>query len=161
MVKILIVNDDFVQAKILRDLLSDAGYDVCGVAATIADAIELGKRHHPNMGIVNINLSNGELGEDFVFTMREYFISSAGWIIGHPHAFGVLYSADSLEDSRLIGAKGEFCISKPFDIATVSAALKAVGNRMMNLPVSLPLPDGGRMSGRLTLAIRRTGRCVH
>ena len=64
MVKVLIAEDNLVIADFLEEMLIDAGYTVCGIAATVAEAVALGNAHHPDLAILDMCLRNDELGTE-------------------------------------------------------------------------------------------------
>jgi CheY-like chemotaxis protein len=53
---ILLVQADFLGAERLRLLLDQSGYQVAGVAGRTVDAIELVRRHRPELAIVDMML---------------------------------------------------------------------------------------------------------
>jgi DNA-binding response OmpR family regulator len=58
--RVLVVEDDTLLAFEMQDILSDAGYDVVGPAATVAKALALIDSQPPHAAFVDCNL-NGEL----------------------------------------------------------------------------------------------------
>jgi DNA-binding response OmpR family regulator len=65
---ILIVQDDFLAAERLRLLLVEAGHNVVGVAGRTSGALDLARRHHPDLAIVDMML---EVDVDGVHTATE------------------------------------------------------------------------------------------
>ncbi len=78
MAKIMIVENDIMVADYLEDVLTEAGYDVCCIAADVDAAIELGHQHSPDLGIIDLRLSEGRYGTE---------VGAALWAGGN---FGVL-----------------------------------------------------------------------
>jgi DNA-binding NtrC family response regulator len=66
--RIIIVQDDFVEAERLRLLLEQAGYRVPGIAGRTAGAIRLAKRAHAALAIVDMML---EIDVDGIHTATE------------------------------------------------------------------------------------------
>jgi len=130
MSKVLIVEDDLMIADYLEEILEDAGYEVCGIASSVADAIALGEQHDPDLGVIDLRLSNGELG-----TQVAAALCSRG-------GFGVLYATGNPGHELLKEAAGEGCIAKPYTAASVVSALRIVGERISKLPVSSAFPLG-------------------
>ena len=64
MPKVLIAEDDLLIADMLAEVLVGGGYDVCGIARTVDEAVELGKRHEPDLAILDIWLAEEGLGTD-------------------------------------------------------------------------------------------------
>lgn len=130
--KVLIVEDDSLVADLLEEILKEAGFAVCGIARTVAEAIELGKRHSPDLGVIDFCLSGGEYGTQVATALRQN------------SRFGVLYATGDLDHPLLSQAEGEGCIAKPYSAHTVVSALRIVSERMSNRPASA-LPQGFRL----------------
>src|ERR1700722_20910694 len=81
MAKIMIAEDDLLMADMLEDVLVGGGHDVCGIARTVDDAVELGKHHHPDLAILDIRLAEGGLGTDIPPQLK------------NGHHMGVLYAS--------------------------------------------------------------------
>jgi len=62
--KILIVEDQFIEANNLKMILENAGYEVCGVAASVADALRLMEHDKPHMVMLDIHLRGPLSGID-------------------------------------------------------------------------------------------------
>jgi len=132
---VLIVEDDFMIADYLEEILVEAGYNVCGIAGTVAEAIELGERHRPSLGVIDMRLGNGEFGTEVAAALC-------------PHGgFGVLYATGNAHHPMLQGAQGEACIGKPYTAEAMVAALGIVAGRMQQAPVPAELPAGFRLLG--------------
>ncbi|HKO78962.1 MAG TPA: sigma-54 dependent transcriptional regulator [Chitinophagaceae bacterium] len=63
--KILIVEDQFIEANNLRLILDRAGYAVLPIAASFVEAMEMLDRHHPDMVLLDIYLDGTLTGVDF------------------------------------------------------------------------------------------------
>jgi CheY-like chemotaxis protein len=57
--RILIVEDETMIAGFLADLLRALGHEVCGVAATQAEAVAAAREHQPDLMIVDAGLGEG------------------------------------------------------------------------------------------------------
>jgi two-component system, response regulator PdtaR len=132
--RVLIVDDDFMIADCLEEILVDAGYDVCGIAGTIADALVIAEEYRPHLGIIDLRLVHGEMGTDAVAALRR---------IG---ALGVLYATGNPNHPLLDLAYGDGCIGKPFTAYSVLSALRIVSERMSK-PCAIPFPHGFRVLG--------------
>ena len=55
-VKVMIVDDSRVSATMLQDILSKTNFEVCAVARTAAEALELYKRNRPAVVTMDMNL---------------------------------------------------------------------------------------------------------
>jgi len=134
MLKVLIVEDELMIADFLEETLTDAGYEVCGIARTMATAIEIGERHNPDLGVIDLRLSGGECGTAVAAALRRR------------GDFGVLYATGNPDHVLLSQAEGEGCISKPYLGSNVVSALRVVSERRSNRPLSA-FPHGLRLLG--------------
>jgi two-component system, response regulator PdtaR len=55
--RILVVEDDFLVAAEIEIALSDAGFDVAGVAASAAEAVELAQSQRPALVVMDVRLA--------------------------------------------------------------------------------------------------------
>jgi two-component system, response regulator PdtaR len=62
MSKVLIVEDDLMIADFAEEALAAAGFEVCGIARTVAGALALGARHAPDLAVIDLRLAHGDLG---------------------------------------------------------------------------------------------------
>ena len=62
--KILIVEDQFIEANNLRLILDRAGYTVIPIASSFAEAIEMLDRHKPDLVLLDIYLDGALTGID-------------------------------------------------------------------------------------------------
>jgi len=69
--KILIVEDEFIVANDLRLMLQKAGYDVCGIAASVEEAQKIIRLHHPALVLLDIHLKGEKTGIDLAMQLRE------------------------------------------------------------------------------------------
>lgn len=132
MLKVLIVEDDHVIANLLEEILVDAGYQVCGIASTVAEAIKIGERHTPDLGVIDLCLRNGGCGTGIAAALRRR------------GPIGVLYATGSPGHPCLARAEGEGCIAKPYSACDVVSALRVVRERMFNQSLSV-FPHGFKL----------------
>jgi DNA-binding response OmpR family regulator len=71
--RILVVEDDFVLGIMMRDALSNAGFDVVGIARNADQANVLASHHLPNLAVLDIRLANGDDGIDAAITLLQRF----------------------------------------------------------------------------------------
>ncbi len=64
MPKVLIVEDELMIADMVEEVIVDSGYEVCGIARTVAEAIALGERHLPDIAIIDLRLAEGGKGTE-------------------------------------------------------------------------------------------------
>ena len=62
--RVLIVEDEALIAMALADSLEDAGHEVVGPAATMAEALALCEGAPPELAVLDINLRDGSNGVD-------------------------------------------------------------------------------------------------
>jgi CheY-like chemotaxis protein len=62
MLKVLIAEDDLMIADMTEEILQTNGYEVCGIARTVAEAVALGRDHLPDLAILDMRLADGGLG---------------------------------------------------------------------------------------------------
>jgi DNA-binding response OmpR family regulator len=134
MLKVLIVEDELMIADFLEETLVDAGYEVCGIASTMATAMALAERHNPDLGVIDLRLSGGECGTEIAAALRRR------------GGFGVLYATGNPHHALLEQAEGEGCISKPYLGSNVVSALRVVSERLSDRPLSA-FPQGFRLLG--------------
>lgn len=132
MSKVMILEDDCMIADCLEEILVDGGFEVCGIATNVADAIALGRLHHPDLGVIDLRLGATELGTEFVAAMCPR------------NGFGVLYATGNPYHEALEHAQGEGCITKPYTAAAMVAAPRIVSERVAKAPLSA-FPLGFRL----------------
>lgn len=69
--KILIVEDEFIVANNLRLILTKAGYEVCGIAASVAEAKKLVDKGRPAWVLLDIFLQDGSQGTELADYLSE------------------------------------------------------------------------------------------
>ncbi len=69
--KLLIVEDQFVEADYLRMMLTKAGYAVCEIARSVAEAIEIIEKENPALVLLDIFLKGKLTGIDLAKQLKE------------------------------------------------------------------------------------------
>ena len=69
--KILIVEDQFIEANNLEIMLEEAGYVVCGIAKSVSEALKIIDRKIPDLALVDIQLRGELSGIDLSVTLKE------------------------------------------------------------------------------------------
>src|SRR5687767_7114659 len=69
--KVLIVEDQFVEAHDLQLMLEKAGYEVCGIARSVPIAQEMIKKEKPSLVLLDIFLKGKLTGIDLARQLRE------------------------------------------------------------------------------------------
>jgi DNA-binding NtrC family response regulator len=73
--KILIVEDQFIEADYLRMMLTAAGYPVCSIARSVVEARKIIKNEHPNLVLLDIFLKGEFTGIDLAKQLKEEHIA--------------------------------------------------------------------------------------
>jgi two-component system response regulator HydG len=69
--KILIVEDQFIEANNLQMILEKAGYEVCAIARSVPVALEIVEKEKPDMVLLDIFLQGNLTGIDLARKLRE------------------------------------------------------------------------------------------
>ena len=70
--KILVVEDEALVALGVSSLIEDMGHEVCGVATSVAEAVELSRSHAPDLVLMDVNLQEGGNGIDAAHQLRAF-----------------------------------------------------------------------------------------
>lgn len=130
MLKVLIVEDDLMIAEMTKDFLVGCGYEVCGVARTVDEAVALGLEHHPALIVLDVRLADGGLGTEVPGRL-----TSLGRI-------GVLYATGNMRRLLQNGAPGDACLSKPYSFTDLRRSLEIVAHMVASGAAPLPFPRG-------------------
>ncbi len=112
--RVLIVEDEALVALTLEDILVEAGYDVCGIAYTPAEALALARKFVPEIAVVDVRLADDGDGialADALMAMRPLLIL---FVTGNP------------AEVRARARSGRGCLTKPFDAEWLLVALEAI-----------------------------------
>jgi CheY-like chemotaxis protein len=107
--RILVVEDEWLIADYLQEVLQDAGYLVCGPAARVSQALQLIEQVDPHAALLDINL-RGETSVPVARVLSEKSV---------PFAFMTGYAPNDLAHDF----KGRPVLNKPVDL---SALIKCV-----------------------------------
>ena len=69
--KILIVEDQFIEAKSLNVILTNAGYSICSIARSVASALSIIEKENPDLVLVDIFLQGEGTGIDLGNILNE------------------------------------------------------------------------------------------
>jgi DNA-binding NarL/FixJ family response regulator len=117
--RVLIVEDDFLQAESLEALLELEGHSVCGTAASGRDALMLAETTRPDVVFVDVCIK-GSI--DGIETARLIKSAAPCRVI-----FLTAYS-DARSVDRMRGAGPDAILSKPSSLKTIMAAVdRALG----------------------------------
>src|SRR3954466_626672 len=73
--KILIVEDQFIEANNLRIILRKADYEVCTMARSVSEALKIVESEKPDMVLLDIRLKGELTGIDLAKILREKSIA--------------------------------------------------------------------------------------
>jgi two-component system, response regulator PdtaR len=130
--KVLIAEDDLVIADLTQHVLVEQGYEVCGIARTVADAVALARLHGPDLAVIDLRLAEGGLGTEI-----------AAQLSGDLDMLGVLYATAYV--GQVMHADGQACLAKPFSCANLLRSLEIVAEIVATGTASPPFPRGFRV----------------
>ena len=134
MLKVLIAEDELMIADLLEERLITSGYEVCGIARTVNEAVALAELHRPDLAVFDVRLARGDRGPEIVRRLR------------NAARLGVLYATgDDPGHSTLTLADGVASISKPYRTDDVVHALAIVREIMTAGTATPPFPPGFRL----------------
>ena len=109
--RVLIVEDEALIADMVADALTEAGYEVCGIAASEAEALSLGRQKHPDLAVVDVRLAPGD-GRNVARQLAERYATTV-----------LMATSEAADTLQQIGAQG--VLPKPFSPAVIVPALSA------------------------------------
>ncbi len=134
MLKVVIAEDELLIADALEEALIENGYEVCGIARNVEQAVVLCELHLPDLAVLDVRLAKGDRGPEIARRL-----SSKGKI-------GVLYATgDDARISTLTFADGEASITKPYRTVDVVRALAIVREIATGGTAVPPFPTGFRL----------------
>lgn len=118
MVRILIAEDDALQALALKQLLERSGYEVVGTAVSSAQTVRQADSTHPQVVLMDINLRGSGSGIEAAVEIRSR--------LGIPHLFISAYADEKTLD-RAWATRPIGYITRPYTPWTIERALDAAG----------------------------------
>lgn len=128
MAKVVIAEDDLLIADLLEDVLIRAGFEVCGMAATVGEAIELCNQFHPDLAVIDMRLAEGGRGTEVIAGLENH------------DRLGILYATGNAGHTGLTGSDGDACITKPYQAADIVRALRLVQEIVDTGKTTKPFP---------------------
>ena len=128
--KVLIAEDDFMIADMTEELLVAQGYEVCGIARTVGEAIALGQLHKPDLALIDHRLADNGLGTDVAAKLR--LLSK----------IGILYVTGNNTQVAVLNADGDACLGKPYRTEELIRALEIVVGIVATGVATPPFPRG-------------------
>src|ERR1700722_4755344 len=102
MLKVLIAEDDLLIADMAEELLTDHGYEVCGIGRNVADTLTLARHHKPDLAILDMRLADGDLGTRIADELADV------------DRLGILYVTGNVAAVTSAAAHGHACLAKPY-----------------------------------------------
>ena len=133
MPKVLIAENDLLLADMLEEDLIHAGYEVCGIARTVEEGVDLGSRHDPDLALLDLRLASGGLGTEIAARLDR------------GSGLGILYATGTSDQFHLTRADGDACLVKPYRSEDIVRALKIVEEVVDTGRTMLPFPGGFRL----------------
>lgn len=130
MVKIVIAEDNLMIADMIEESLVEHGYDVCGIARTVGDAIALARDHDPDLILIDLHLADGGLGTEIAAQLMP---------AKRP---GILYATANISQVMLTAADGQACLTKPFGPDDLMRGLELVSEIVAHGSADPPYPRG-------------------
>jgi two-component system, response regulator PdtaR len=136
--KVVIVEDDLMIADMAKETLLGRGYEVCGIARTVSEAVALCRRRRPDLAVIDLRLdgialADGSLGTDVVARL------------GSMGRLGVLYASGNLTSAMMTVIGGHACLAKPYTSDDLVRALEIVAEIVATGTASPPFPHGFRV----------------
>jgi DNA-binding response OmpR family regulator len=146
MTKVLIVEDELMVADMAEEMLNAHGYEVCGIARTIAEAVALDRLHKPDLAIIDLRLADGEAGTEVAARLSKR------------RGLGVLYTTGNMAEVILTAVDGHACLAKPYHGAELLRSLEIVAGIAATGTATPPFPRKFQVLGT---AAATSGRGAH
>ena len=142
MLKVLIAEDDLMIADMAEEILVEGGFEVCGIARTVAEGVALGRRHKPDLAVIDMRLADGGLGTEIAAQLSAF------------GRLGVLYATGNALHVMQNACEGDACILKPYSSTDLVRALEIVAEIVATGTASPPFPRGFELLPRATITRR-------
>ena len=129
MLKVLIAEDEAMIAMLTEEILVEHGYEVCGIASTVAEAVALAKSRKPDLAVIDLRLAAGGLGTEIVAQL------------GEMENLGVLYTTGASQ-IILTTTNGHARLAKPYQDTELVRSLEIVTELLSSGIASPPFPHG-------------------
>jgi CheY-like chemotaxis protein len=130
MLKVLVVDDDLMIADMVEEVLVTYGYEVCGIAPAVAEAVALVRLHRPDLAVIDIRLADGELGTEIAAQLTGF------------RRPGILYASGNTSHLGLTSADGDAFLTKPYRAEDLVRGLEIVAAIVAGGTASPPFPRG-------------------
>ncbi len=156
MLKVLIAEDDQLIADMAEEILTDHGYEVCGIGRNVAESLALASRHKPDLAILDVRLAGGDMGTRIATGLTDL------------RDLGILYVTANVAAVERTDVHGHACLEKPYSAGDLLRSLEIVTDMVDTgmtsrlfpsnfraLPEGLALSAHGRDCGRARLRTLR------
>lgn len=127
--RVLIVEDEALVALTLEDVLTEAGYCVCGIADRPEQALEIARVMEPDIAVIDVRLAAGGDG-----------IALAAQLAARMPV-AILFATGNPAEVRARARAGNGCLSKPFQAEWLLAALESIqSGSTITIPSYFVLP---------------------
>jgi DNA-binding response OmpR family regulator len=130
MLKILIAEDDLMIADMTEEVLIANGYEVCGIARTVGEAVALAQLHKPDLAIIDMRLADGGLGTQIADELKPLT------------KLGILYASGNMPHNLLTTDNGHACLAKPYRPSDLLRGLEIVTDLVGTGRSAVPFPRG-------------------
>jgi CheY-like chemotaxis protein len=149
MIKVLIVEDDLMIADMAKETLVGCGYEVCGIARTVTEAVVLCRRRKPDLAVIDVRLDDGWLTDGWLGTDVVARLSDMDRL-------GILYASGNLTSAMMTVIGGHACLAKPYSSADLVRGLEIVGQIVATGTASPPFPRGFQVLQSAAAALQAT-----
>lgn len=116
-------------AELMEDILVEYGYEVSGIASTVAEAVALARQHRPDLAIIDLNLAGKGVGTDIAAQLGAF------------GELGILYVTGASQVT-LTATDGHARLAKPFRDTELVRSLEIVAELLASGVTSPPFPRG-------------------
>lgn len=134
---VLIAEDEPLISETMVDVLTDAGFVVCGVATNISEGMHLVQTQRPDIAVLDVMLANGDLGVDLARQIRALDA-------GTP----VLFCTGTPEHCVDAGA-GDAYVAKPYRLDVLCRAVQCMAAYNSSGQLTEPPPEMRILGGGL------------
>ncbi|CAN5170075.1 response regulator [soil metagenome] len=124
---LMIVEDEALVAMVLKDVLTEAGYNVLDLTTRHAEALEIAKASKPDLALVNIRLAGRDDGIELAVHLKALRIP-------------VVFISGQISRARSAETVAIASMPKPYDADEMVLAVTYLLARLKG-PTSLPRPD--------------------
>ena len=123
--RLIVVEDEALVARAIKETVEDLGHRVCGIAGTEAEAIDLAGRERPDLALMDVRLAGGSDGIAAARRLSARFGIRSIFLSGY---------ADHATMSRITETYPLGVVHKPFSTAQIKTALGLAIRRLRPVP---------------------------